>query len=365
MSCVSMMPASRCCGSPRCGSKVLLAAVLRTRCMRVAVFSTKNYDRQFLQPAAAKSGHELLFLEPRLTAQTAVLAKGYPAICSFVNDHLNAALLDALAAGGTKFVALRCAGFNQVDLDACRRLGVRVARVPAYSPYAVAEHAVGLMLALNRKYHKAYNRVREGNFAIDNLLGFDMHGKSVGVVGTGKIGAVTARILAGFGCNVLLYDVMPNDECQELGRYVPLEDLFAQCDVITLHCPLVRETHHLINRGALERMKAGVMLINTSRGALVDTQAAIEGLKSGKIGYLGLDVYEEEAVLFFEDHSSHVIQDDIFMRLATFPKVLTPAHPAFLTPTALEEIARVTMANLTAFDRGDPSPDDLFPPNKN
>src|SRR5262245_53574740 len=223
------------------------------------------------------------------------MAHAFPAICSFVNDHLNASLLETLAAGGTKFVALRCAGFNQVDLDACGRLGLRVARVPAYSPYAVAEHTVGMMLALNRKYHKAYNRVREGNFAIDSLLGFDMHGKTVGVIGTGKIGAITAGILRGFGCQLLLADPYPNDECRQIGRYVALEELYRQSDIITLHCPLTRETQHLINHQTLEQMKPGVMLINTSRGGLVNTEAVIAGLKSRRLGYLGLDVYEEEA----------------------------------------------------------------------
>jgi D-lactate dehydrogenase len=329
--------------------------------VRTAVFSTKRYDRQFLEPAAKKSGHDLVFFEPRLQAETAVLAKGFPAICSFVNDPLDAPVLEILSRGGTKYIALRCAGFNQVDLQACERLGLRVARVPAYSPYAVAEHAIGMMLALNRKYHKAFNRVREGNFAIENLLGFDMHGKTVGVVGTGKIGAIAARILAGFGCHVLLYDVIENDECRALGRYVPLDELLSASDIITLHCPLTRETNHLICKSAIDRMKPGVMLINTSRGALVDAPAAIDGLKSGRIGYLGLDVYEEEAELFFEDHSGHVIQDDVFMRLATFPNVLITAHQAFFTTTALEEIARVTMANLTSFERGEPTPTDLLP----
>jgi D-lactate dehydrogenase len=327
--------------------------------MRVAVFSTKSYDRQFLQPAAENARHELVFLEPRLTPETAVLAKGFGAICSFVNDYVDVKVVESLVAGGTKLVALRCAGFNQVDLEACWKFGLKVARVPAYSPFAVAEHAVGMMLALNRKFHKAYNRVREGNFAIDGLLGFDMHGKTVGIVGTGKIGAVTGRILAGFGCQVLLYDVMPNEECNSFGRYAPLEELLAESDIITLHCPLSPQTYHMISKAAIERMKSGVMLINTSRGALVDTPAAIEALKSGKIGYLGLDVYEEEAELFFEDHSGHVIQDDIFMRLATFPNVLITAHQAFFTSTALDEIARVTMENLTAFERGETTPNEL------
>lgn len=330
--------------------------------MRVAVFSAKNYDRQFLAPAAAVASHELTFLDTRLTPETVSLAVGFPAICSFVNDYLTAELLEQLARGGTKHIALRCAGFNQVDLEASHRLGFRIARVPAYSPYAVAEHAVGLMLALNRKFHKAFNRVREGNFAIDGLLGFDMHGRTVGVVGTGKIGACAARIVAGFGCNLLFYDVMQNPECLPLGRYVSLDQLMAESDIITLHCPLTPQTNHLIGAAAIERMKPGVMLINTSRGALVDTPAVIEGLKSGHIGYLGLDVYEEEAELFFEDRSGDVIQDDVFMRLATFPNVLVTAHQAFFTANALEKIASVTMTNLSAFARGEPTPNELLPP---
>jgi D-lactate dehydrogenase len=321
--------------------------------VRVAVFSTKNYDRQFLAPAAEKAGHELVFFEPRLIRVTAVLAHGFPAICAFVNDQLTADVLADLAAGGTRFIALRSAGFNNVDLDACRKLDLRVARVPAYSPYAVAEHTIGLMLALNRKYHKAYNRVREGNFAIDGLLGFDLHGRTAGVVGTGKIGAILSRILAGFGCQLLFHDVYQNPECKERGRYVSLVELFAASDIISLHCPLSPQTYHMIGRAAIERMKPGVMLINTSRGPLIDTPAVIDGLKSGKIAYLGLDVYEEEAELFFEDHSGDVIQDDVFARLATFPNVLITSHQAFFTTAALEEIARVTTENLSAFARGE------------
>lgn len=328
--------------------------------MRVAVFSAKSYDRQFLEPAALATGHEFVFLDARLTPETTPLARGFPAICSFVNDFLTADILKTLADSGVKFIALRCAGYNQVDLDACHKLGLRIARVPAYSPHAVAEHAVGLMLALNRKYHKAFNRVREGNFAIDGLLGFDMHGRTVGVIGTGKIGAIAATILAGFGCQLLFYDIYQNAECTKIGRYVSLEELLAASDIITLHCPLSLQTYHMIGRAAIERMKPGVMLINTSRGALIDTPAVIEALKNGRIGYLGLDVYEEEAELFFEDHSAHVIQDDVFMRLATFPNVLITAHQAFFTSTALDQIARTTMANLTAFDRGEPTPNELF-----
>ncbi len=320
--------------------------------MRTAVFSTKSHDRQFLAPAAEKASHELVFFEPRLSPETAVLARGFPAICSFVNDLLTADVLERVATGGTKFVALRCAGFNQVDLEAAGRLGMHVARVPAYSPHAVAEHAIGMMLTLNRKYHKAFNRVREGNFALEGLLGFDMHGKTAGVVGTGKIGAIVARLLACFGCEVLLYDVVQNPECAGVGRYVPLPELLHRCDIVTLHCPLTPDTNHLINEQSVAGLKPGIMLINTSRGGLVDTLAVIDGLKNGQIGYLGLDVYEEEADLFFENLSEQVIQDDVFMRLLTFPNVLITSHQAFFTQTALVEIARVTMDNLSAFESG-------------
>jgi D-lactate dehydrogenase len=327
--------------------------------VRTAVFSTKSYDRHYLEPAAARSGHELVFFEPRLTPATAVLALGFSAICSFVNDALTAEVLADLAAGGTRFVALRCAGFNQVDLEAAAKHAIRVARVPAYSPYAVAEHTVGMMLALNRKYHKAYNRVREGNFAIDGLLGFDMHGRTAGVIGTGKIGAIVAQLLAAFGCRVLLYDVQANPECQGVGRYVPLDELLQASEIITLHCPLMPATRHLVSRASIARMQRGVMLVNTSRGALVDALAAIEGLKSGQIGYLGLDVYEEEADLFFEDHSDRVIQDDVLSRLLTFPNVLVTSHQAFFTETALTQIAEVTMGNLTAMEQGVELPNEV------
>ncbi len=320
--------------------------------MRTAVFSTKSYDRQYLLPAAQASGHELTFLEPRISPQTAVLARGFPAVCTFVNVYLSGPVLELLAEGGTRYVALRCAGFNQVDLEAAGRVEIRIARVPAYSPDAVAEHAIGMMLALNRKYHKAYNRVREGNFALEGLLGFDMRGRTAGVVGTGKIGALVARLLACFGCQVLLHDVVQNPECASHGTYVPLPQLFANSDIITLHCPLTPQTQHLIDATAITQLKLGVMLVNTSRGALIDTQAVIDGLKSGRIGYLGLDVYEEEADLFFEDLSAQVIRDDVFTRLLTFPNVLITAHQAFFTQTALQQIARVTMDNLSAFAAG-------------
>ena len=322
--------------------------------MNTAVFSAKNYDRQFLGDAGRSAGHALTFFEPRLERETCKLAEGFPAVCPFVNDVLDADVLARLAAGGTRLVALRCAGFNNVDLPAAAELGIRVTRVPAYSPHAVAEHAAGLILTLNRRIHKAYNRVREGNFALDGLLGFDLHGRTAGVVGTGKIGQVLAQILAGFGCRVLLYDIREESACKAFGEYVPLDALLAECDIVSLHLPLTPETHHVIDAAAIARMKPGVMLINTSRGGLIDTRAVIEGLKEQRIGYLGLDVYEEEADLFFEDLSSRVIRDDVFSRLLTFPNVLITGHQAFFTREALAQIAEVTVASLTAFEQNAP-----------
>ena len=324
--------------------------------MKVAVFSTKPYDQEFLETANLTHNHDLVFFEPRLTSKTSVLAAHFPAICAFVNDELDSKVLATLSMQGTRLIALRCAGFNNVDLTAAHNLGITVMRVPAYSPYAVAEHAVGLMLALNRKIHRSHARVRDGNFALDGLLGFDLHGQTVGIVGTGKIGAIVARIMNGFGCRLLAYDVYPNPDCEALGaQYVALPDLLAQADIITLHCPLTPQTYHLINAEALKQMKDGVMLINTSRGALIDTQAVIEALKSERVGYVGLDVYEEEADLFFEDLSSQVIQDDVFARLTTFPNVIITGHQAFFTRNALQRIAEVTLTNITNFQQNIPS----------
>jgi len=318
--------------------------------MKVAVFSTKRYDREFLS-AANGGAHELHFLDPHLDAQTVPLAGGFGAVCVFVNDRVDAPVLEKLAAGGTRLVALRCAGFNNVDLAAAARHGMAVARVPAYSPHAVAEHTIGLILALSRHLHRAYSRVREGNFALDGLLGFDLHGRTAGLIGTGKIGAVVAKLLRGFDCEVLAMDPFENDECLALGvRYVGLGELLARSDVISLHCPLTPENHHIIDAAALARMKDGAMLINTSRGALVDTVAVIAALKSGKLGYLGLDVYEEEGDIFFEDLSSEIIRDDVFMRLITFPNVLITGHQAFFTRNAMERIAATTIANLSQFE---------------
>lgn len=315
--------------------------------MRIAVFSTKPYDRTFFEQANGRFAHELTFFEPRLTLETCSLAAGYPAVCVFVNDLVDARVLEQLRQGGTTAIALRCAGFNNVDLHTAEQLGIKVVRVPAYSPHAVAEHTVGLMLTLNRKIHRAYARVREGNFSLDGLLGFDLFGRTVGIVGTGQIGANVARIMAGFGCRLLGYDRLPNPLCQQLGMtYVALGELLATADIVTLHCPLTPETRYLINSQTIGQMKRGSMLINTSRGAVIDTRAAIDGLKSGALGALGIDVYEEEGDYFFEDLSQQMIADDVLARLLTFPNVLVTGHQAFFTHEALEAIANTTLRNL-------------------
>ncbi len=317
--------------------------------MKVAVFSSKSYDRQFLE--AANSDHELVFFEPRLTAVTAPLAAGFPAVCVFINDQLQADTLRQLADQGTRLIALRSAGFNNVDLAVAAELGITVVRVPAYSPYAVAEHAVGLILMLNRKLNRAYNRVRDDNFALEGLLGFDLHGATVGIVGTGKIGLCFANIMKGFGCRLLAYDVYQNPECLELGvQYVSLSELLPVADVVSLHCPLMPETHHLINAETIGQLKPGMMLINTSRGGLIDTAAVIAGIKAGQIGYLGIDVYEQEEDLFFEDLSDTVIQDDTFQLLQSFQNVVITAHQAFFTREALRNIAETTLGNISDFE---------------
>lgn len=325
--------------------------------MRVAVFSTKRYDRSSLDAANGDGRHELAYFEPRLVVETAPLAAGYDAVCAFVNDRLDREVLQALRDGGTKLIALRSAGYNHVDLDAAEELGITVVRVPAYSPYAVAEHAVGLMLAVNRKLHRAHNRVREGNFSLEGLLGFDMHGKTVGILGTGKIGTVLAGILKGFGCHLLGYDPYPSAAARELGvEYVSFDELVGRSDIVSLHLPLTPETHHIISADAIRKMKRGAMVINTSRGDLLDTAAVIEGLKDGQIGAVGLDVYEEEEELFFEDLSNQVLQDDVFARLLTFPNVLITGHQAFFTEEALRAIAETTIANIDAIENGEECP---------
>ncbi len=321
--------------------------------MRVAVFSSKPYDKTYLSAAAEGSGHALDFFEARLNIEQAPLADGYDAVCAFVHDELDADVLRKLAEGGTRFVALRAAGFNNVDLEVARELGLRVGRVPAYSPYAVAEHSVALIMSLLRRTNRAYNRVRDGNFALDGLLGYDLHGRSVGIIGTGRIGTVFASIMRGFGCELIAFDPYPSDVVREMGaRYVDLDELIGTADIIALHAPLTPDTYHLIDRDRLQLVRPGVMLVNTSRGGLIDTDATIEALKDGRIGYLGLDVYEEEDELgFFEDHSHSVIQDDTFARLLTFPNVLITAHQGFFTEDALRNISETTIANLSAFER--------------
>jgi D-lactate dehydrogenase len=322
--------------------------------MKVAIFSTKPYDRRVLNRANGDGKHELSFLDAPLNRETVGLAEGFDTICCFVHDTLDAGVLIQLKKRGITNIALRCAGFNNVDLDAAKQLDLTVVRVPAYSPSAVAEHTIALMMTLNRKIHRAHARVRENNFALDGLLGFEVAHKTVGVVGTGKIGEATAKILAGFGAKLIGYDVYESDEFKQLGgAYVELPELLKQADIITLHVPLTPETRHMINRESLTTMKRGVMLINTSRGDLIDTRAAIEALKSGRIGHLGLDVYEEEDKFFFQDFSGEVLQDDTFARLLTFPNVLITSHQAFFTEEALDAIAATTIANFDGLENGD------------
>lgn len=330
--------------------------------MNVTFFNAKPYDKQFFEAANPEFGHQLKFLEVPLNEHTSVLAKDAGAVCAFVNDHADAAVLRLLAEGGTRLIAMRCAGYNNVDLKAAAELGLKIVRVPAYSPHAVAEHALALILTLNRKTHRAYNRVREGNFALTGLMGFDLHGRTVGLIGLGKIGLVTARILKGFGCRVLGFDIQHDAEADEIGvEYTDLDTLFAQSDIISLHCPLTPQTFHLINDEAIAKMKDGVMLINTSRGAIIDTKAVIKGLKCEKIKYLGLDVYEEEGDLFFEDMSAKVIQDDVFMRLLSFNNVLITGHQAFLTSDALQNIAHITLQNISDFEHGQALTNQVLP----
>lgn len=322
--------------------------------MRVLVYSAHSYDRRDLDAANAQARHALVYTEARLSAETVPLAAGYPAICSFVNDLLDAAVLAALHADGTRLIVLRCAGYNQVDLHAVERLGIEVLRVPAYSPHAVAEHAVALLLALNRHLHRAYNRTRENDFRLDGLEGFDLYGKTVGVIGAGRIGAVFARIMLGFGCRVLVHDPLqvPPGLLGQGAAAVTLDALFERSDVVSLHCPLTPATQHLLDAAALARMKTGAMLINTSRGGLLDTEAVIAALKSGRLGALGLDVYEQEGDLFFEDLSSQIVTDDVFQRLLTFPNVIVTGHQAYFTREALSAIAQTTLANLDDYAAG-------------
>lgn len=318
--------------------------------MRIAVFSTKPYDRDYFE--RCRSGHELVFIETRFTAATARLADGFDAICVFVNDEVDRASIEELADRGVRLILTRSAGFNHIDVTAAHDHDIGVGRVPAYSPSAVAEHTVALVLAVNRKIHRAWNRVREGNFALHGLLGFDLDGHVVGVVGTGAIGRKFATIMRAFGCEVLAFDPCP-DEAFDAVTYVGFDELLRRSDVVSLHCPLTSETHHLIDSVAIAAMKPGVLIVNTGRGALIDTAAVIAGLKSGHIGELAIDVYEEEEEYFFEDRSDRIIQDDELARLLTFPNVLITAHQGFFTREALTEIARTTLGNASAFERGE------------
>jgi len=319
--------------------------------MKIAMFSTKRYDRRSFEAANQNFGHELTFFEPRLTPYTASLANGFRGVCVFVNDEVNRETIEKLAAGGVEIIATRSAGYNQIDLEAAEEHNLCVVRVPAYSPNAVSEFTVGLILTLGRQIHRAYNRVRDNNFALEGLRGFELSEKTVGVFGTGKIGATVIKNLSGFGCRILAYDIYRNPEVEKLAEYVddPLE-LTQQADIITFHMPLTPDTYHIINQETIQQLKHGVFIVNTSRGALLDTQAVIEGLKSGKIGYLAIDVYEVESDLFFRDLSNEIITDDVFARLQTFPNVLITGHQAFLTDTALRNIAETTLDNFTQFE---------------
>jgi D-lactate dehydrogenase len=326
----------------------------KTKRPKVAFYDSKSYDRIFFDAEAEKADIEIIYHEFRLTEANTASAKSAEVVCVFVNDKLDDACLSALAGMGIKLVALRCAGFNNLDLESAKRLGMTVVRVPAYSPYSVAEHTVALLLTLNRKIHRAYNRVRELNFSLGGLVGFDLHGKTVGILGTGRIGRIAAGIFRGFGCRVLAYDLYPDEKwAEENGvSYRTVEEVLAGSDIISLHMPLTQESHHILNEKTISRMKPGAYLINTSRGKLVDSTAVITALKSGHLGGVALDVYEEEEGVFFEDHSATALQDDVLARLLTFPNVLVTSHQAFLTEEALGAIAETTVDSIRRFLKG-------------
>ncbi|MDJ0564350.1 MAG: 2-hydroxyacid dehydrogenase [Microcystis sp. M49629_WE12] len=334
--------------------------------MKVAVFSTEPYDRIFLDQAniEAKANHELVYFESRLEPKTVSLADGFPAICVFVNDNVNSETLEILAKQGTQLIALRCTGFNNVDIAKAAELGIKVVRVTVYSPYSVAEFVVAMIQVLNRKLHRAYNRIRDDNFSLNGLMGFDLHGRTVGIIGTGKIGIILGEIMHGFGCHLLGYDLYPNPKFEAIGdaSYVDLPELLGNADIISLHCPLTPENHYLINADTIAQMKPSVTLINTSRGKLIDTKAVIDGIKSGQIGSLGLDVYEQEDSLFFRDLSGTIIQDDYIQLLQSFPNVLITSHQGFFTEEAISAIANTTITSITDFEQGNPLKDAVKPP---
>ncbi|HEY1113076.1 MAG TPA: 2-hydroxyacid dehydrogenase [Chitinophagaceae bacterium] len=328
--------------------------------MNVAVFSTQAYDREFLDRLNATAHHRLTYFEAPLNSETTNLAQDFEAVCIFVNDRLDQTAIGRMAAMGIQAIVLRCAGFNNVDLEAARLYGIKVLRVPAYSPHAVAEHAVALILTLNRKTHKAFNRIRENNFSLERLMGFNLYGKTVGVVGTGQIGSVFCRIMLGFGCQVKATDIAESRSLVEAGVvYLPLRQLLPSSDIISLHCPLTPETYHLVDHEGFAQMKRGAMLINTSRGAVINTAAAVAALKSGQLGYLGIDVYEQEESLFFRDLSERIVPDDLIARLMTFPNVLITAHQGFFTGEAMEQIAATTLNNISDLEAGRPLPNEV------
>ena len=324
--------------------------------MKVAIYDTHNFEKEMIREANKDFLHEIHFFEVRLTKETALMARGYDCISAFTNDKLDEEVLTLLSSEGIKLIALRSAGFNHIDLLAAKKLGLKVVRVPEYSPFSVAEYAVGLILCLNRKIHKAYNRVREGNFSLDGLVGFDLHGKTIGVIGTGRIGQAFIRIMRGFGCHVLAFDLLPNRQfADEVGcRYTSFEEVIEMSDIISLHLPLSKESTHLINNETFQKMKKGCILINTGRGKLIDTKALISSLKRGDINGAGLDVYEEEENFFFQDHSGQVLQDDVLARLMTFPNVLLTSHQGFLTKEAIHNIAHTTLQNINDFEKNLP-----------
>ncbi|HXB43447.1 MAG TPA: 2-hydroxyacid dehydrogenase [Puia sp.] len=323
--------------------------------MRVAVFSAKSYDREYLGKFNSNNKHELTYFDASLNTDTTNLTMGFEAVCIFVNDRVDSQTMDKLAGNGIKVVALRCAGFNNVDIEAAANKKIKVVRVPAYSPQAVAEHAVALILTLNRKTHKAYNRIREGNFSLERLIGFNLYNKTVGVLGTGKIGAIFCGLMLGFGCKVIAYDKYESDALKGRGiEYKSFDEILERSDIISLHCPLTTETHHLFNAGAFSKIKKGAMIINTSRGAVIKTSDAIDALKNERLGYLGIDVYEQEEKLFFKDLSESIILDDLILQLISFPNVLITSHQGFFTKEALDEIALTTIKNLSDFENGLP-----------
>jgi D-lactate dehydrogenase len=322
--------------------------------MNIAVFSTKSYDQEYFDKYNTDYGHTITYFEESLNPNTTNLTKGYEAVCVFVNDKVDSETIGKLSENGVKLIALRCAGFNNIDLKAASEKSIKIVRVPAYSPQAVAEHTLALIMTLNRKTHKAYNRIREGNFSLEKLIGFNLFNKTVGVIGTGKIGSAFCEIMLGFGCKVLAYDLYESTFLKEKGvLYKTFDEVLINSDIISLHCPLIPQTNHLINSDAFSKMKDGVMLINTSRGALIKTTEAIDALKTKKLGYLGIDVYEQEEKLFFRDLSENIIQDETFMRLIGFPNVLITAHQGFFTKEALEQIVTITLKNVSSFEKNE------------